>query len=199
MRSNTKHPSKSAQPLPQLRIIGGQWRSRKLSFAEVEGLRPTPDRVRETLFNWMQNTVAGAKCLDLFAGSGALGIEALSRGAENCTFVDISPASCSTLKTNLTLLNCNQGAVLQRDALQWLAQYPEGVEGAGSFDLVFLDPPFRKGHCQALCDQLAKKKLLAPKAYIYIETEHDAQIITPWRLHREKRSGQVHYRLYQVA
>lgn len=195
MRASKRSNKAPSIAVSQIRVIGGQWRSRKLSFPAIEGLRPTPDRVRETVFNWLQNAVPGAQCLDLFAGSGALGIEALSRGAQHCTFIDISPVACKTLKDNLTTLKCQQADVLQRDTLQWATQQSNSTE---KFDLVFLDPPFHKGLCQTLCQQLIDSEQLAPNAYVYIETEHDVPLTIPWRLHREKRSGQVHYRLYQV-
>jgi 16S rRNA (guanine966-N2)-methyltransferase len=198
MRAKPRTNPARSEALSQLRVIGGQWRSRKLSFPTIEGLRPTPDRVRETLFNWLQNSVPGANCLDLFAGSGALGIEALSRGAAHCNFIDINSASCKTLKENLILLKCQDGSVSQSDTTQWLKHQIQ-INNADQFDLVFLDPPFNKGLCQPLCEQLTESNLLSTRAYVYVETELNVELITPWRLHREKRSGQVHYRLYQVS
>ena len=197
MRAKPKSNKAKPVALSQLRVIGGQWRSRKLSFPTIEGLRPTPDRVRETLFNWLQNAVPGARCLDLFAGSGALGIEALSRGAAHCNFVDINSASSKTLKENLTLLKCQDGSISQSDTAQWLKK--QALNNTDQFDLVFLDPPFNKGFCQPLCQQLTDSNLLSAGAYVYVETEPHVELNTPWRLHREKLSGQVHYRLYQVS
>src|SRR5512134_933490 len=120
----------------QLRIIGGRWRSRRLRFPPLPGLRPTPDRVRETLFNWLTPVIAGARCLDLFAGSGALGIEALSRGAAAVTFVERHPQAVRGLRANLAQLRAEGARVEQADALLWLRQAPQ------PFTVVFLNPPF---------------------------------------------------------
>ncbi len=198
MRAKPKSNKARQETHSQLRVIGGQWRSRKLSFPTIEGLRPTPDRVRETLFNWLQNSVPGARCLDLFAGSGALGIESLSRGASHCSFIDINSASCKTLKENLTLLKCQDGSVVQSDTLQWVKVQTQNGNNSGQFDIVFLDPPFNKDFCQTLCQQLADSNLLSAGAYVYVESEPGVELVTQWRLHREKLSGQVHYRLYQI-
>ncbi|MEM5530780.1 16S rRNA (guanine(966)-N(2))-methyltransferase RsmD [Gammaproteobacteria bacterium AS21] len=192
-----KKPLKAEQTHSQLRIIGGQWRSRKIDFPTVDGLRPTPDRVRETLFNWLQNTVPSAHCLDLFAGSGALGIEALSRGAQSCTFIDIDHLCCQALRTNLQKLQCESAEVRQTSALQWLNQISVNSTDK-KFHVVFLDPPFNQDLCQQICQLLIDKQLLADDAYVYIETEPHANINIDWPLHREKISGQVHYRLYRV-
>jgi len=192
-----KKPSKAAQTQSQLRVIGGQWRSRKIEFPIVDGLRPTPDRVRETVFNWLQNAVPSAHCLDLFAGSGALGIEALSRGAQSCTFIDIDNSCCQALRTNLQKLQCESAEVRQTSALQWLNQISANATDK-KFHLVFLDPPFNQDLCQQICQLLIDKQLLADDAYVYIETEPRANINIDWPLHREKISGQVHYRLYRV-
>ena len=121
----------------RLRIVGGEWRSRQLPVADVEGLRPTPDRIRETLYNWLTGWVAGARCLDAFSGTGALGLEALSRGATYATFLEYSPVAARTLKENLTTLKCSKGEVIQTDANQWLNK-----PSPNPFDLIFLDPPF---------------------------------------------------------
>ena len=113
-----------------LRIIGGEWRSRKLSFIDAEGLRPTPDRIRETLFNWLQGTIHGANCLDLFAGSGVLGLEALSRGACQVTFVEKNKAVANQLKTNLDLLK-SDAEVHNQDALAYLQEYKTSKNRGG--------------------------------------------------------------------
>lgn len=181
-----------------LRIIGGEWRSRKLPFPAVEGLRPTPDRVRETLFNWLQHHVGGARCLDMFAGSGALGLEALSRGAESALFIDQSSIAARQLKDNLITLKCQRADIINTAAATWLTQQQAAEEA--QYDLVFLDPPFRKGMVEPICQQLDSLSLLSDHAMIYIETEAElAQLTVPanWHLHREKKAGQVIYRLYQ--
>jgi len=199
MSARKKTANKPHQGPSHIRIIGGQWRSRKLSFPILEGLRPTPDRVRETLFNWLQTAVPGARCLDLFAGSGALGLEALSRGAQSCTFIDMAPASCHALRDNLKNLDCQSAEVVQRDAVQWLQQLPDATNGQNtvSFDLIFLDPPFNKDLCEQICQLLIDKNVVSERGFIYIETEPRAQLVNHWPLHREKTSGQVRYRLYQ--
>lgn len=199
MPARNKSSNKPHQGQSQIRIIGGQWRSRKLTFPILEGLRPTPDRVRETLFNWLQSTIPGARCLDLFSGSGALGLEALSRGANHCTFIDIAAASCQALRDNLKQLDCSSAAVIQRDALQWLKQLPDNNDGSETqcFDVIFLDPPFNKDLCEQVCQLLVEKKLISSRGYIYIETETRAPLMRHWPLSREKISGQVKYRLYQ--
>jgi len=195
-RSDNKPHSGSSQ----IRIIGGQWRSRKLSFPVLEGLRPTPDRVRETLFNWLQSTIPGARCLDLFAGSGALGLEALSRGAHSCTFIDMASASCQTLRENLKTLDAQGAEVVQSDALQWLQRLPNASDSANSpcFDVVFIDPPFNQDLCEKICQLLVDKGVVSERGFIYIETEPRAQLVNHWPLHREKTSGQVRYRLFQA-
>ncbi|TPW17985.1 MAG: methyltransferase, partial [Halothiobacillaceae bacterium] len=126
----TKAPTRNS-----LRIIGGTWRSRRLEFPTVEQLRPTPDRVRETLFNWLQHRIGGARCLDLFAGSGALGFEALSRGANEVVFVEIDPAAVQALRANAQRLQADNAQIIHEEALRYLAK------PADPFDIIFLDPP----------------------------------------------------------
>lgn len=179
----------------QLRIIGGEWRSRKLAFPEAPGLRPTPDRVRETLFNWVAPIIQGAKVLDPFAGSGALYLEALSRGASMALALDSSAEAIASLRRNLDLLNCTVGQLLQSDAVRYLE-----TQTATPFDLVFLDPPFHQNLLPGICAQLEDKGWLAPRAWVYSESEtppSSLQLPANWRLHREKKAGQVHYALWQ--
>ncbi|HPQ94585.1 MAG TPA: 16S rRNA (guanine(966)-N(2))-methyltransferase RsmD [Thiolinea sp.] len=171
-----------------MRIIGGQWRSRRLPVAAVPGLRPTPDRVRETLFNWLQNHIAGVRCLDLFAGSGALGFEALSRGAAQVTLVEQHPAAFRQLQANARSLQAQGLELLQRDALQWLMQADQ------HFDLVFLDPPFSKGLLVPVLDRIQEHGLLAADGMIYLE--HEAGLaLEPlhwgFEWHRQTGAGQV--------
>lgn len=181
--------------LGQLRIIGGQWRSRRLSFPDAPGLRPTPDRVRETLFNWLGPYVEGAKVLDPFAGSGALYLEALSRGASLALALDNNAAAISALRKNLDLLQCAVGQLLQSDALRYLqSQTPS------PFDLVFLDPPFHQNLLAPTCTALEQGQWLAERAWIYTESEtppSTLELPANWRLHREKKAGQVYYALWQ--
>ena len=190
-------PQSPAGKPSQLRIIGGEWRGRKVPFSPLPGLRPTPDRVRETLFNWLQPYIAGAHCLDLFSGSGALGLEALSRGAESVTFVDREPSVVRQLRQNFQLLKCNLGEVIQDSVPEWLQGRQAGMEQ--QYDIVFMDPPFRQGLAAPCCDWLEEKGLLAAEAMIYVETESDlTAVMAPdhWHLHRDKKAGQVHYQLY---
>jgi 16S rRNA (guanine966-N2)-methyltransferase len=181
-----------AGPGNQLRIIGGRWRSRRLYFPGVEGLRPTPDRVRETLFNWLAPLIEGARCLDLFAGSGALGIEALSRGASEVVLVERQPLAVRQLRQNLARLGEASAQVIQANALVWLGG------PSRPFDVVFLDPPFGSNLLVPLCAALEQGGWLAEGARIYLESARDAQKLElpeNWRLAREKTAGQVSYRL----
>lgn len=177
----------------QLRIIGGEWRSRRLSFPDLPGLRPSTDRVRETLFNWLMSWVPGSTCLDAFSGSGALGLEALSRGARFATLNDLATPAYRQLQANLQLLQCQHAEVLQQDMQRWLAQ-----PALRQYDLVFLDPPFNQGMLQPCAEQLEQQGWLADEAYIYVEHERDLTPTLPssWRLHRQKQAGQVSYALY---
>jgi len=175
----------------QLRIIGGSWRGRKLAFAPLPGLRPTPDRVRETLFNWLAEVIRGARCLDLFAGSGALGIEAASRGAALCVLVEQDRQAARVLREQVSRFGARQVQVVEADALNWLSAASQ------PFDIVFLDPPFHAGLLQDCVRLLENGGWLAPQAWIYLEAEHAAQLGLPdnWELYRDKRAGQVSYRL----
>ncbi|MEH6909325.1 MAG: 16S rRNA (guanine(966)-N(2))-methyltransferase RsmD [Oceanicoccus sp.] len=180
----------------QLRIIGGKWRGRKLAFPSIEGLRPTPDRVRETLFNWLAADIPAARCLDLFAGSGALGLEALSRGALHVDFVDRSPEPVKQLINNLQLLDAANGRVQQDDAVNWLQQLQQSPITT-AYDIIFLDAPFRQnlvGDCLNLLTTC-----LSANGKIYLEMGREEILpATPddWRLHREKFAGQICYRLF---
>lgn len=197
MKRSYKSTSTSKKSsLNQLRIIGGKWRGQKLSFANAEGLRPTGDRIRETLFNWLTPVISEAHCLDLFAGSGVLGIEALSRGASSATLIEKNPTSITLLQQNCAQLKANHAEVIQADAIHWLAS----TKPTNLFDVVFLDPPFATTLLQPCCDLLHQHDLLADNAYIYIETNSQQPAPTtppPWNPLREKTSGQVTYRLYR--
>ncbi len=185
------------QQTHRLRIIGGQWRSRLLLLPDIAGLRPTPNRVRETLFNWLQGVITGARCLDLFAGSGALGLEALSRGAAEVVFVEHNPAMATALRGYLTQLDAKQrGSVIQTDA----AGYLQGP--SRPFDLVFLDPPFSSGWIPRLCFPLQERGWLAPHARVYLETEAECtlQPLPPGlELVRARHAGKVGYHLAQYS
>ncbi|PRB79006.1 16S rRNA (guanine(966)-N(2))-methyltransferase RsmD [Pseudomonas sp. MYb185] len=179
----------------QLRIIAGEWRSRRFSFTEQPGLRPTPDRVRETLFNWLSAYIEGARCLDLFAGSGALTLEALSRGAATALSCDLSREVVETLRGHLQTLQCERGEVRQQDALSLLASSPETP-----FDVVFLDPPFHQDLLIPACTALEANGWLSTDALIYTESETAPDRLPHppnWQLHRQKKAGQVWYSLWQ--
>ena len=175
-----------------VRIVGGEWRSRPLRFPEVAGIRPTPDRVRETLFNWLQQRVAGRRCLDLYAGSGALGLEALSRGAAEVVFVDVEPAVTRHLLERLREFGCDRGRVVRSDATRYLEGPPQ------AFDLVFLDPPFGAGVLPETCRRIEQGGWLAPGGCVYLECPASAgepELPAGWTLLRSKRAGEVGYHL----
>jgi len=176
-----------------LRIIGGQWRSQQLPVSNIEGLRPTPDRLRETLFNWLMHDIEDAHCLDVFAGSGSLGIEALSRSAKEVIFLEKSAVASQTIRDNLQKLRCSSGTVVNTDALAWLERMP-----ANPFDIIFLDPPFRKDLLAPTCQLLIKYQWIKPSAHVYIEAEKTLQIELPktWKLYKEKTTNQVKAQLY---
>ncbi|KPA89485.1 MULTISPECIES: 16S rRNA (guanine(966)-N(2))-methyltransferase RsmD [Pseudomonas] len=191
----SKKPAPSHNGVNKLRIIGGEWRSRRLTFPDVQGLRPTPDRVRETLFNWLAPYVAGARVLDPFAGSGALFLEALSRGAAMGQALDASHVAVSSLREHLGTLRCTVGQVQTADALRYLETQP-----ASAFDLVFLDPPFNQNLLPGVCALLEERQWLADDAWVYTESESAPSTLGlpgNWRLHREQKSGQVYYALWQ--
>ena len=180
-----------------MRIIGGQWRGRKVPFHAAAGLRPTPDRVRETVFNWLAADVPGARCADLFAGSGALGLEALSRGAAHCVFVDTNDATLAGLSAALQALGGDaHGQIVSGTAAQFCAQ------GADPFDILFIDPPFADGLVEPCCELLDVHGLVARGGAVYIEmsSREDAPVVPgSWTLWRDKQAGEVAYRLYRVG
>jgi len=178
----------------KVRIIAGTWRHRILSFPLVEGLRPTPDRVRETLFNWLMPYIQGAVCLDLFSGSGALGFEALSRGAKEVVMLDQNTHTIKQLKENAMLLGAQNAHILQAYVPVQLPSF-----APQTFDLVFLDPPFQSDLLSGCCQWLEENGLLNPSALIYVETHHQRQLedIPPtWEVFRSKKSGNLCYSLY---
>ncbi|WP_075182870.1 16S rRNA (guanine(966)-N(2))-methyltransferase [Pantoea sp. 1.19] len=177
----------------EIRIIGGQWRGRKLPVPDSAGLRPTTDRVRETLFNWLAPWIQDARCLDCFAGSGALGLEALSRYAGPTTLLELARPVAQQLSRNLETLRARGARVLQTDALTFLAQAGE------PYDVVFVDPPFRQGLLGETLARLEQRGWLSEDALIYVESEVEnglPPVPAHWRLHREKIAGQVACRLY---
>ena len=180
----------------RLRIIGGLWRGRKLQFVASPGLRPTPDRVRETLFNWLSAVIHGSRCLDLFSGSGALGLEALSRGAGHCVFIDSAGSAINAIRQHLDTLACSTADTCQCDGLHWLRENPSPGQ---AFDIVFLDPPFQQQLLAPACELLETRGWLAPSAHIYLESGagEDTPAVPPgWELKREKQAGEVRYQLF---
>jgi len=179
----------------KLRIIGGDWRSRQLSFVDAPGLRPTPARVRETVFNWLQYEIFGKQCLDLYAGSGALGFEAASRGAKSVIQVESNAQACRSLKDNALALSADDRIkVVQSDVLRYL----EGE--ATAFDVAFLDPPFGLNLVIQTCRLLEDNGWLAKHAKIYVETERHfdfSGMPENWRQLKSKSAGEVGYHLFE--
>lgn len=179
----------------QVRVIGGEWRGRKLPVPDVEGLRPTPDRIRETLFNWLQFVIAGKTCLDAFTGSGALAVESLSRGAAQVTAIERDTKVAKQLSVLLTPLAGERLTLVNTDALHWLENQP-----VTPFEVVFLDPPFGQPLLAPACQLLEEKGWLAEGAYIYVEqAKQSASLVTfpaNWVLQKDKQIGDVHFSLY---
>ena len=186
-------PAKTKSSYPgRLRIIGGRWRGRRLEVPESEGLRPTPDRVRETLFNWLQPYIAGAQCLDLFAGTGALCLEALSRGAARVVMVEQAPAVAERLRRHVETLQARNAEVVRADAVEFLQQAPQ------AFDIVFLDPPFRSDLIARCAGLVEARGWIKPGGLIYIEAPSRVETLpipATWELFRSKSAGQVGYHL----
>ena len=176
----------------KVRIISGQWRRRLLRVPPVQGLRPTPDRVRETLFNWLAGDVRGARCLDLFAGTGALGFEAASRGAARVVLVEKDERAVACMRAAASELGAERIEVVHADVGRWLKA------GASPFDIVFLDPPYGREDLGALCAQLQQRGWLAPGAMVYLETRaapDPPELPDGWRYLRRQKAGQVRYHL----
>jgi len=175
-----------------LRIIGGNWRGRKITFPEHDGIRPTGDRIRETLFNWLMHDIRGAGCLDLFAGSGVLSLEALSRGASHVTLIENNQAASSRIAQNLSLLEADPTSFdnIKTDAMNWLGQCNTG------FDIIFIDPPFASDLLPDVLEHLADRQIA--RKFVYLETPEELEagdLPDHWRLSRQKRTGSVHYSL----
>jgi 16S rRNA (guanine966-N2)-methyltransferase len=190
-------PHRPAEPRAdagRVRIIGGRLRGSKLDVPLVDGLRPTSDRVRETLFNWLAPVLHGARCIDVFAGSGALGFEAASRGAAEVVMLERDARAAAALRAAAQRLRADEVQVHAADALQWLAADP----GGRAFDVAFVDPPFAAGVHAAACAALLP--WLAHDAWLYVESAPDAPPPSaPWRLHRQGRTRDVRYALYRRA
>ncbi|EOW6616328.1 16S rRNA (guanine(966)-N(2))-methyltransferase RsmD [Vibrio fluvialis] len=194
LRRRQQNPSQKRAPSGQVRIISGLWRGRKLPVHDAEGLRPTTDRVKETLFNWLAQDIPHAKCLDLFAGSGGLGFESASRQAEKVTMLEMNPQAFAQLKTNIAALKASNIEAINTDTLAYLKQPGQ------TYDVVFIDPPFRQGLLQETVQLLEQNGWLAANAMIYIESEKElplTELPENWQLYREKLAGQVCYRLFE--
>ena len=187
-------PRRVESPPGRVRIVAGTLRGSRLDVPAAPGLRPTSDRVRETLFNWLMPVIEGARCLDLFAGSGALGIEALSRGAAAVDFVETDARLADLLRANLHRLK-QAARVVHANALQFLA------DGDARYDIVFLDPPFGANLWNDAAQALESHRRLAAGAWIYVESPADAipRLPATWSLHRESRAGAVRFALYRRA
>jgi 16S rRNA (guanine966-N2)-methyltransferase len=188
-----KHSKKANQGIGEVRIIGGDYRGRKLPVLQSDGLRPTSDRVRETLFNWLQFELPGAHCLDLFAGSGALGLEALSRGGNYVEFCEKDAQVAQQLRINLQTLHAKNARLNQVDTLDWLRKSPEQA-----FDIVFIDPPFNNDMTQTVLQSLSQKGWLNNGALIYLEQEKQLEwpeLPPSWSYQKQKQTSQVRYGL----
>lgn len=178
--------------MSRIRITGGEWRSRLIQVVDAPGLRPTPDRVRETLFNWLGQDMTGLACLDLFAGSGILGFEAASRGAASVVLVERDQRVCATLRQNAATLGDGRVEVVRADALEFAVDC--GRRGR-RFDLVWLDPPYRQDWLARIWPMLPA--IVNPGARVYVEAEAEVTPPQPWHVSRRGRAGQVFYHLLE--
>jgi 16S rRNA (guanine966-N2)-methyltransferase len=188
-------PARGAQSRV-IRIIGGVWRGRRFRFADIPDIRPTPDRVRETLFNWLGSRVVGARCLDLFAGSGVLGLEALSRGAASAVLIEQNAVAARALTALVAELSAQGARVEREDALRFLDR------PAMPFDIAFLDPPFASGLLSQSAERLEQRGWLAPEALIYVESagrEALPPLPANWQPLKAKQAGEVGYHLFARA
>lgn len=173
--------------MSRVRIVGGEWRSRLIPVANIPGLRPTPDRVRETLFNWLGQELTGYACLDLFAGSGILGFEAASRGGQRVTLVEQDPRAFDALRKAAADLGAKQVEVIRCDAVRFARTVSQ------QFDVLFLDPPYRQGWLERLEPSL--DRILKPDGWLYAESEMPIAALGAWRTTKQGRAGQVHFHL----
>jgi 16S rRNA (guanine966-N2)-methyltransferase len=175
-----------------VRIIGGLYRGKKIHFPELEGLRPTPDRVKETLFNWLMNDIKNARCLDAFAGSGALGMEAFSRGAAKVTFIEQSPIAYTNLRKSLEQFNHPSLSLLQINALDYLKK------GSETFDIIFLDPPYALNYLSPCLELIFQSQILVPGGLVFVESSSPIDINPDhWKQLKLKQAGQVIYGLFE--
>ena len=181
------------------RIIGGKWRGRKITFNDATGLRPTTDRIRETVFNWLQPYVYQSHCLDCFAGSGVLGFEALSRGANEVVFIENNSQTVKNLKQARDRIDAAAAVIFHEDTLSWLQAVSHDQRTGQHFDLVFLDPPFHSDLLEKSCVLLSNSGILAEDAIIYVEHAVDVDLTLPdnWFCLKHKTAGQVSYKLFE--
>jgi 16S rRNA (guanine(966)-N(2))-methyltransferase RsmD len=179
--------TQSKQVQNQVRINAGLWRSRLLKFPDAEGLRPTPERVRQTVFNWLGQDLTGKVCLDLFAGTGAFGFEALSRNARSVSMVEYSRVAYQSLIQNKTLLNAEQATIVQQDALQFLLQ------STAKFDVIFCDPPYQKNWLNQILPLLPEH--LFAEGVVYAEAEYPLLPTDDWQIFKQSKAGNVYYHL----
>ena len=178
-----------------IRIIGGRFRGSKIPVPELPDLRPTPNRIRETLFNWLAPIIHGATCLDLFAGAGGLGLEALSRGAKKVVFIDNNPIATQHIQAQINRLAVDNATVHQYDAIKGLEKLNE------KFDVIFLDPPFQSILLKTCCQALIHSNLLNQPSWVYVETSkqtHEELFPETWVMHRQKHAGNVAYQLLKI-
>ena len=180
--------------MSRVRVTGGEWRSRLIKVIDAQGLRPTPDRVRETLFNWLGQDLTGLACLDLFAGSGILGFEAASRGAASVVLVEHDPKVAAALRQNVDAFADQRLELVRADALEFAAS---AARQGRRFDLAFLDPPYRRQWLERAWPLLPA--LMAPDARLYVEAEAGIAPPAPWRVAREGHAGKVFYHLLERA
>ncbi len=179
-----------------LRIIGGQYRGKKLFFPDIPGLRPTPDRIRETLFNWLMHDIHQARCLDAFAGSGALGFEAFSRGAGEVIFIEKDLTAYLNLKKISGSFESSKLTVIHQDAVQYISQQTKLA--MGRFDIIFMDPPFAHPFLLNSIHLLSTTHMIATGGLLYIESQNEVMLdLNDWVCLKSKRSGQIHYGLYR--
>jgi 16S rRNA (guanine966-N2)-methyltransferase len=204
-----KKPRNIPKQWGKVRIIGGLYRSRFVNFVQAKGLRPTADRVRETVFNWLDSVVSNAKVLDLYAGSGVLGIEAISRGAKHVVFVDKNPEVVLQLNRTLVGFEIQNCVVLETSANEWLSASNASARGSiagsqlaegGPFDIAFVDPPYKECSILESCNLLENSGLLKPDSNVYVESDdaiHQALMPTNWQCVKSKKAGKVYFYLYQ--
>lgn len=195
-KKTTKNKAISKSTDGFIRVISGQFRGRKLPVKNVEGLRPTTDRIKETVFNWLMQDTRDATVLDCFAGSGGLGFEALSRFAKSTTFIELDASAAKQIEQNISTLKLENAHVIHTNSLSYLEQKNTN----SPFNLVFVDPPFRKNLAQSSCDLLENNQWLSEDALIYVEVETELSSFSQpdnWLLIKEKKAGQVFCRLYQ--